>query len=147
MIKFKDASKRLNEEWKRIRTTAYGEFLREDLREAVLDVSLFVFAPRGLDAVVTCILSTPEEDALLQRESTTHSGANRELDAGKGGRAIDVRAKDIPLSVRNQIESECNRLWWTGDSMPFCYLHGAGDGIHFHFQCARSTKLIKQKKT
>ena len=146
MIKFKDASKRLNEEWKGVRTTAYGERLREDLKEAALDMALWASTKHGVDLVVTCITATPEEDVALKRQSTTHSGANRELDAGEGCRAVDVRAKDITPELRERIAAEANEAGHTGGEMPFCVLHGEGDGVHFHFQCARGTKLQKVER-
>lgn len=121
MIKFK--SEDVKSEWDDPRVKA-------KLKLIALDIANYITA-RGYEFVITDILSEEDEDKKLKRVSKSH----------QEGRALDVRTRDWPKKLIDQVIKHFNDIYKddaaisasTGKPTLIVY-HNNGNGIHFHIQ-------------
>lgn len=114
----------------------YGSKLNPLARQIVLGAAEYAFTYHGWLPLVTSVIRTAEEDAAL-KGSGLHVA----------GRAVDLRTKNIPVEIVQDVNEYVNGTWVYDQARPnllvwFDKPHGSGP--HAHIQVHAFTK--KRKK-
>lgn len=95
---------------------------------------------RGYSMVITDLISTKEEDSVLQRESDSH----------RTRRAADLRSRHMELEDQNDFVRHFNKKYESlasvsrSDLKPrLVVLHGSGNNRHFHVALNYKYRIVK----
>lgn len=128
MITFK--TEKAKEQW---------PFVNINVKNAVYDMSEFMFKKYGINIVVTETKTTLKEDEALNRVSSSH----------REGRAIDIRTKDWPTGAVSELKKEFEYLDEEIGAISskdrkrrFIVDMPHGSGPHLHLQIGRDKLFI-----
>ena len=108
--------------------------VRADIRVVLVAVMSYMES-KGLDVMITSVL----DEVGVSRKSSTH----------KDGRAIDIRTRDWPPGLADEVTAWINKRFSTGEKfdpqriMLVAKNHNAGWGDHIHLQVAKRPLIIE----